>query len=155
MSENASSNSIDQKPTNIFEKYYLSIEVTKQKLTENIKSVSSNDVNITKSNTFHSLLIYYIIPYLSPKDLINFKLCNKLVNSLINSKAIIQSVISYSTKSFNSPEIRYNIWSHYLQIEKYKNEIYKGKQFINENNKDEEYYNELIKKVDLIKKKTK
>ena len=153
MSENASSNSIDQKPTNIFEKYYLSIEVTKQKLTENIKSVSSNDVNITKSNTFHSLLIYYIIPYLSPKDLINFKLCNKLVNSLINSKAIIQSVISYSTKSFNSPEIRYNIWSHYLQIEKYKNEIYKGKQFINENNKDEEYYNELIKKVDLIKKK--
>ena len=160
MSENASSNSIDQKPTNIFEKYYLSIEVTKQKLTENIKSsttslssVSSNNINITKSNTFHSLLIYCIIPYLSPKDLINFKLCNKLVNSLINSKAIIQSVISYSTKSFNSPEIRYNIWSHYLQIEKYKKEIYKGKQFINENNKDEEYYNELIKKVDLIKKK--
>ena len=149
MSLNGSINSNGNKQINIFEKYYLSILENEKNLfdshlslTSSMITTSSNNINIKKSNIFHSLLIHYIIPYLTPKELINFKLCNKLVSSLINPKAIIQSVISYSTKP----------WSKYLEIEKYKEHIFKDKKFIDEKNKDEEFYNEMLKKVELIKK---
>ena len=160
MSLNGSLNSNGQKQVNIFEKYYLSILDNEKSLFDSHLSLTSstiintsNNINIKKSNIFHSILIHYIIPYLTPKELINFKLCNKLVSSLINPKAIIQSVISYSTKPFPNHNIRYNIWSKYLEIEKYKENIYKDKKFIDEKNKDEEFYNEMIKKVELIKQK--
>ena len=159
MSLNGSINSNGNKQINIFEKYYLSILENEKNLfdshlslTSSMITTSSNNINIKKSNIFHSLLIHYIIPYLTPKELINFKLCNKLVSSLINPKAIIQSVISYSTKPFPNYNIRYNIWSKYLEIEKYKEHIFKDKKFIDEKNKDEEFYNEMLKKVELIKK---
>ena len=159
MSLNGSINSNGNKQINIFEKYYLSILENEKNLfdshlslTSSMITTSSNNINIKKSNIFHSLLIHYIIPYLTPKELINFKLCNKLVSSLINPKAIIQSVISYSTKPFPNHNIRYNIWSKYLEIEKYKEHLFKDKKFIDEKNKDEEFYNEMLKKVELIKK---
>ena len=160
MSLNGSLNSNGHKQVNIFEKYYLSIVDNEKSIFDSQISLSSsnifatsNNINIKKSNIFHSILISYIIPYLNPKELINFKLCNKLVSSLINPKAIIQSVISYSTKPFPNCNIRYNIFSKYLEIEKYKEHIYKDKKFINEKNKDEEFYNEVKKKVELIKNK--
>ena len=124
MSLNHSIDSIGKNKINIFDKYYLC--VYEQNNIESTKSIStylitqqSNNMNIQISNDFQFILIHYIIPYLCPNDLINFKLCSKLVNSLINKKAIDQCIISYSTKNFPSNEIRYNIWSNYLGIEKY------------------------------------
>ena len=158
MSLNHSNDSIDENKINIFDKFYLC--VNDQNNIESTKSISSYlitqqsiNMNVEKSNSFHFILIHYIIPYLTPNDLINFKLCNKLVSSLINQKAIDQCIISYSTKIFPSNEIRYNIWSNYLGIEEYKKKKFKEIKFKDEKNKDEEYYNELLKKVNLIKQK--
>ena len=158
MTLNHSNDSIDENKINIFDKFYLciyeqnNIEITKS-ISSYLITQQSNNMNIQISNSFHFILIHYIIPYLCPNDLINFKLCNKLVSSLINKKAIDQCIISYSTKNFPSNEIRYNIWSNYLGIEKYKNEKFKEINFKDKKNKDEEYYKELLKKVNLIKEK--
>ena len=158
MSLNHSIDSISDNKINIFDKFYLC--VNDQNNIESTKSISSYlitqqsiNMNVEKSYSFHFILIHYIIPYLTPNDLINFKLCNKLVSSLINQKAIDQCIISYSTKNFSSNEIRYKIWSNYLEIEEYKKKKFKEIKFKDEKNKDEEYYNELLKKVNLIKQK--
>ena len=154
-----SSFDLNENKVNIFDKYYLSIfnnEInpiqSSSSLSSYITTQHSENIDIKQSNNFHSILTHYIIPYLSPNDLLNFKLCNKLVCSLINQKAINQNIISNSTKGFPSNNIRYKIWSFYLGIENYKKEIFKDKQFINEDKKDEEYYNETLKIVELIKK---
>ena len=110
---NHSIDSISDNKINIFDKFYLcvndqnNIEITKS-ISSYLITQQSINMNVEKSNSFHFILIHYIIPYLTPNDLINFKLCNKLVSSLINPKAIIQSVISYSTKPFPNYNIRYN-----------------------------------------------
>ena len=158
MSLNHSIDSISDNKINIFDKFYLcvndqnNIEITKS-ISSYLITQQSINMNVEKSNSFHFILIHYIIPYLTPNDLINFKLCNKLVSSLINQKAIDQCIISYSTKNFSSNEIRYKIWSNYLGIEEYKKKKFKEIKFKDEKNKDEEYYNELLKKVNLIKQK--
>ena len=116
---------------NIFQKYYLP-KVPKEEnkkidyldytsfLSSSVKKPQKQNDNLIISNTFTKLFYNSIIPYLSPKDLINFKLCNKITNSFISKKALNVCIISNSTKNFSSPKERSNIWNHYLKLEKYQ-----------------------------------
>jgi hypothetical protein len=102
-----------------------------------------------------------IIPYLSPKDLINFKLCNKITNSFISKKALNICIISNSTKNFSSPKERSNIWNHYLKLEKYQSQLFQEEKdkfnlgiLEEENNnkeKDKLYFDISVKIIEIIK----
>ena len=115
---------------NIFEKYYLpKSQEEKNKKIDNLDYISflssTNKKPVTEkedveiSNVFTKIFYNSIIPYLLPKDLISFKLCNKITNSFISNKAINICIMSKSTKNFISPNEREKIWNHYLKMEKY------------------------------------
>ena len=159
---------------NIFEKYYLpKNQEEKSKKSDNLdyisflsstkKPVTEKD-SIEISNKFTKIFYNSIIPYLSPKDLISFKLCNKITNSFISNKAINICIISKSTKNFISHKEREKIWNHYLKMEKYKTQLFKDEinkfnlDILDEQNtdnnikeKDIMYFNISVKLIELIK----
>ena len=159
---------------NIFEKYYLpKNQEEKSKKIDNLdyisflsstkKPVIEKD-SIEISNKFTKIFYNSIIPYLSPKDLISFKLCNKITNSFISNKAINICIISKSTKNFISHKEREKIWNHYLKMEKYKTQLFKDEinkfnlDILDEQNTDNNikekdilYFNISVKLIELIK----
>ena len=168
---------IENKETNIFQKYYLpkAQETSNKKidyldytsyLSSQIKNQQKQkDNSASISNTFTKIFYNCIIPYLTPKDLISFKLCNKITNSFISKKAINICLISKSTKNFCSPKERENIWNHYLNIDKYKSKlfdedknkfnVYNEDEEVNinskEKNKDIQYFNIALDLIEIIK----
>ena len=86
----------------LFEKYYLK-QANKPNLSSstNISQNSSkstlsssqilnitSDINLEKANNFTKCFNNSVVPYLSINDLINLKKCSKLLNLIINEKAI-------------------------------------------------------------------
>ena len=164
---------INTNDINIFQKYYLpkNQEEDNKKIdyldyssflsTANKKQERPKR-NIKTTNIFTKMFYNYIIPYLSPKDLIAFKLCNKITNNFISKKAISICIISKSTKNFFSFKERQIIWSYYLKLDKYKFQLFQEdkNKFIfdildeqNNNSKDKEilYYNIAVKLIEMIK----
>ena len=103
---------INNNENNIFQKYYLpkTQEEENKKidyldytsfLSSSVKKPQKQNDNLIISNIFSKLFYNSIIPYLSPRDLIHFKLCNKITNSFISKKAINICIISNSTKNFS------------------------------------------------------
>jgi hypothetical protein len=157
---------------NIFQKYYLP-KVPKEEekkidyldytsfLSSSVKKPQKQNENLIISNTFTKLFYNSIIPYLSPRDLIHFKLCNKITNSFISKKAINICIISNSTKNFSSPKVRESIWNHYLKLEKYKSQLFQDENdkfnlgiLEDDNNnkeKDKLYFDISVKLIEIIK----
>ena len=131
--ENENSN----KKINIFQKYYLpkENEVKEKKkidyldyssfVSTSMKKIPKEDINISMTTKFTKIFYNCIIPYLSLKDLISFKKCNKITNSFISKKAINICILSNSSKNFNSPKERLSIWNHYLNLNDYKIKLFK------------------------------
>ena len=159
---------------NIFEKYYLQ-QSNKQliktpsnrSLNTSISSSSSSiqilnsDFNIDSSNNFLKCFHISVIPYLSISDLIQLKKCSKLLNSIVDEKAISLCVISNSIKNFQSNEYRMNIWSHYLDLNKFIT-LLLYKYFIKEDDienekidesKENQYYKYAGEVIDKIQNK--
>ena len=160
---------------NIFQKYYLPQkpkEITHKKidyldfssfLSTSIKEQPKEEINISMSNLFKKIFYNSIIPYLTPSDLISFKMCNKITNSFISPKAINICILSSSTKNFKSSKERSLIWNHYLNIKKFKSKLFeedsikfKYGQDININDdKDKEkdilYFDIAVKLTEMIK----
>ena len=158
---------------NIFEKFYFQQTnksttdktSSNRSLNTNISSLSSSfqslnpDFNIDTSHNFIKCFHSSVIPYLSITDLINLKKCSKLLNLIIDEKAIKICIISNSIKNFSSSEKRINIWSHYMNLNKFITVLLlkyyiKKENIENENidiNKEqEEYYKytgEIIEKI--------
>ena len=117
---------------NIFEKYYLQ-QANKLNLSssQNIshKSTKSNlsssqisntaDINIESTNYFTKCFHNSVVPYLSIKDLINLKKCSKLLNIIINQKAIDICILSNSINKFYSNEYRLSIWAYYMGLNEF------------------------------------
>ena len=164
---------INNNDINIFQKYYLPKNQEEDNKKNDYLDYSSflstankkqerPKRNIKTTNIFTKMFYNYIIPYLSPKDLIAFKLCNKITNNFISKKAISICIISKSTKNFFSFKERQIIWSYYLKLDKYKFQLFQEdkNKFIfdildeqNNNSKDKEilYYNIAVKLIEMIK----
>jgi len=154
---------------NIFEKFYLqqtNKDILKSSgnpsLNTNLSSFSSSfqtfnsDINIESSYNFIKCFHTSVIPYLSINDLIHLKKCSKLLNSMIDEKAISLCILSNSINNFSSNIFRMNIWSHYMDLKKFISVLilkYYNNEEKEENekiNKEEEYYKytgEIIKKI--------
>ena len=163
--ENINNNNI-----NIFQKYYLPQEKEiKQSnndfldyssfLSNSTNNKNKKEINISKSIKFKKIFYNSIIPYLSLKDLISFKLCSKITNSFISKKAIDICVLSNSIKKFRSSKQRTIIWNHFLNIDIYKQKLFEEDKIkfkystfnnINED-KDILYYNISIELIRAIK----
>ena len=164
---------INNNDINIFQKYYLPKNQEEENkkidyldyssfLSTVNKKPERPKRNIKTTNLFTKVFYNYIIPYLSPKDLIAFKLCNKITNNFISKKAISICIISKSTKNFISFKERQIIWSYYLKLNKYKLQLFqedKNKFIIDildekdNNSKDIDilYYNISVKLIEMIK----
>ncbi len=164
---------INNNENNIFQKYYLPKNQEEENkkidyldyssfLSTVNKKPERRKRNIKTTNLFTKVFYNYIIPYLSPKDLISFKLCNKITNNFISKKAISICIISKSTKNFVSFKERQIIWNYYLKLDKYKLQLFQedknkftldifDKPNNNEKNKDIIYYNIAIKLIEIIK----
>ena len=159
---------------NIFQKYYLpQAKPIKLKnndfsdyssfLSTTLKKQPKEEISISISIKFQKIFYNSIIPYLSPKDLISLKLCNKITNSFFSKKAIDICILSNSTKNFKSTKERLSIWNHYLNIKNYKSKLFEednikfncglnGKEIENnDNDKDKLYFNISIKLSEIIK----
>ena len=154
---------------NVFEKYCLqqsnksnksfsnnpSINTTISKLSSSIQT-NITDINIELSNNFIKCFHKSVLPFLSIKDLLELKKSSKLLNLIIDYKALRICVLSNSTINFSSKEIRLSIWSYYLNLDElisnHLSQYYK--KVINNEEKDkniEEYYNYLGKLLEKIK----
>ena len=117
---------------NLFEKYYLlqnnkpnknfTQNTAKSNLTSSQIS-NNNDINIESSNYFIKCFHNSVVPYLSIKDLINLKKCSKLLNLIINQKAINLCILSNSTNNFPSSEYRMSVWGHYMGLSEFTKSI--------------------------------
>ena len=163
---------------NIFEKYYLQQQQqnNKQNLSTSMNvsqttttSLSSSqiinntneiNINIESSNNFTKCFHNEVVPFLSIKDLINLKKCSKLLNIIINQKAIDICILSNSTHKFSSNENRLSIWSYYMGlndfsktlISQYFNKNGEKNEIINVNEKEKEYYKYISDIIDKINK---
>ena len=109
---------------NVFEKFCLqqsnklfrssstnpSINTTISKLSSLQTNIT--DINIEYSNYFIKCFHKSVIPFLSIKDLLELKKCSKLLNLIIDEKAIKICILSNSINNFPSNELRMSIWSH-------------------------------------------
>ena len=161
----------NQQSFNIFEKYYLQqtnklarTSSLNRSFNTSISSLSSSfqtnniDINVESSDTFIKCFHSSVIPYLSISDLIELKKCSKLLNTIIDKKAINICIISNSTKNFAKNEYRMNIWSHYMDLDKFIKVLllkyYNGEKEDNDNNiniMEEEYYKYTGKIIEKIK----
>ena len=137
---------------NIFEKYYLQQTnkpahrlSIKRSLNTSLSSLSSSfqtnntDINLESSNTFIKCFNSSVIPYLSVLDVIQLKKCSKLLNTIIDKKAINICIISNSTKNYPTNEYRMAVWSHYMDLDKFI-KVLLFKYF----NKENQEYNENL-----------
>ena len=159
---------------NIFQKYYLpQAKPIKLKnndfsdyssfLSTTLKKQPKEEISISISLKFQKIFYNSIIPYLSPKDLISLKLCNKITNSFFSKKAIDICILSNSTKNFKSTKERLSIWNHYLNIKNYKSKLFEEDNIKfncglnekeienNDNDKDKLYFNISVKLSEIIK----
>ena len=158
---------------NIFQKYYLPQQKKETKQKQNIdyldfssflstkkKEETKDEINISMSMKFKKIFFNSIIPYLSPSDLISFKMCSKITNSFITPKAMSICILTYSSKNFKTHKERSSIWNHYLKIEQYKSKLFeedsaKFNYGINNNdnkdNKDILYFNQAVNLTEIIK----
>ena len=164
---------INNNENNIFQKYYLPKNQEEENkkidyldytsfLSKSNKNPKRTKKNLNIPNIFTKVFYNYIIPYLSPKDLISFKICNKITNNFISKKAISICIISKSTKNFVSFKERQIIWNYYLKLDKYKFQLFqedKNKFTLDildksnnyEKDKDIIYYNIAVKLIEIIK----
>ena len=154
---------------NLFEKYYL-LQNNKSNLSSSVNishtttkaSLSSsqtsnnNDINLESSNYFTKCFHNSVVPYLSIKDLINLKKCSKLLNSIINQKAINLCILSNSTNNFPSNEYRMSVWGYYMGLSEFTKSLlsqYFKKDDIKDNEETEkEYYKFITDIIEKIKK---
>ena len=173
--ENKKKNEDLNNKENIFQKYYLphKKEIKNKNidfldytsfLSTSKMNESKEEINITMSIKFKKIFYNSIIPYLSPKDLISFKICSKITNSFITKKAIDICIISNSSKNFKSPKQRSSIWKYYLNIDNFKSKLFEEDKIkfdcgITDNNnsnnindnKDIIYYNIAVELTEIIK----
>ena len=164
---------LNNNENNIFQKYYLPKNQEEENkkidyldytsfLSKSNKNPQRTKKNLNIPNIFTKVFYNYIIPYLSPKDLISFKICNKITNNFISKKAISICIISKSTKNFVSFKERQIIWNYYLKLDKYKFQLFQedknkftldilDKSNNNEKDKDIIYYNIAVKLIEIIK----
>ena len=154
---------------NVFEKFFLqqtnknnksfsnnpSINTTISKISSSIQT-NITDINIELSNNFIKCFNKSVLPFLSLKDLLELKKCSKLLNTIIDYKALSICVLSNSTNNFLSKEIRISIWSYYMNLDEFISEhlsqYYKKANNNKEKEKNiEEYYNYLGQLVEKIK----
>ena len=158
-------NSID---TNLSD--YLSLLSTSKENNINIKTQNNNkniiiSLPATKKNNFSKIFRNYISPYFTLNDLISLKKCNKMFNFLIDKKAINLCVISNTIKKIKSIELRGTIWYHYLKIKDFNKELFENEKNkfkdndinnnIDEEKKEEIFYNKSVKIINQIKNKEK
>ena len=161
MSKDNENNQIE----NLFAKFYLqqtndskksknnSISPTPQALTTS-QMPANNDVNVESSNYFSKCFANSVVPYLSIVDLINLKKCSKLLNIIINPKAIKICILSNSINNFPSIENRISIWEHYMSYKDFTSEIFN--KYLTEDEKDlkkneEKYFKYLSEIIEKIK----
>ena len=157
---------------NIFEKYYLQQANKSNLSSQNIShsSTKSNlsssqasnatDINIESTNYFTKCFHNSVVPYLSIKDLINLKKCSKLLNIIINQKAINLCILSNSTNNFTSNKYRLSVWAHYMGLNDFTKSLilqYFKKEEDKNNIKDwdeteKEYYKYITDIIEKIKK---
>ena len=154
---------------NVFEKFCLqqsnklfrssstnpSINTTISKLSSLQTNIT--DINIEYSNYFIKCFHKSVIPFLSIKDLLELKKCSKLLNLIIDEKAIKICILSNSINNFPSNELRMSIWSHYMDLDEFILEHF-GKYFKSNENIEideqlEDYYTYLAQIIEKIKEK--
>ena len=152
-------------PENLFEKYYLQQTNIPNKnkimpqshMTQNLTSsqISTNtDINVESSNYFSKCFTNSVIPYLSLIDLINLKKCSKLLNMIVNSKAIKICILSNSINNFHSKEIRISIWKHYMSYDNFTEKLlsnYLNSEEEDQKKREEIYYKYLSQIIEKIK----
>ena len=150
---------------NLFEKFYLqqtnepnkSKNIPQSHTSHNLTSSqlsANNDINVERSNYFSKCFANSVIPYLSIIDVINLKRCSKLLNIIVNPKAIKICILSNSINNFPSKEIRMSIWQHYMSYENFTSTLlskYLITEEKDENKREEIYYKYLSQIIEKIK----
>ena len=158
--EDSLNNDINKINVNLFEKYYLqqtnnynNSSSLRNSLNSNnsntsLSKISNNtDINIDSSNFFIKCFNKSVIPYLSITDLINLKKCSKLLNLIVNQKAVNICILSNSTKNFPSNKYRVSVWGYYMGLKDFTSSIiskyfikYNEKKSKNSNEEEKDYY---------------
>ena len=155
----------NNQPENLFEKFYLqqtgepnkSKNLPQSQASHNLTSSqlsANNDINVESSNYFSKCFANSVIPYLSIVDVINLKKCSKLLNIIVNPKAIKICILSNSINNFPSKENRMSIWQHYMSYEIFTSSLlskYLISEEKDESKKEEIYYKYLSKIIEKIK----
>ena len=155
---------------NLFEKYYLqqtnksilsssvnnSQTSTKSSLTSSQIS-NITDINLESSNNFTKCFNNSVVPYLSINDLLNLKKCSKLLNLIINQKAINICILSNSIKEFPSNEYRISVWGHYMGLSDFTKSLLsqyfkKENEIENFDEAEKNYYKYISQIIEKIKK---
>ena len=153
---------------NIFEKYYLqqanklnlsssqniSHNTTKSNLSSSQIS-NTADINIESTNYFTKCFHNSVVPYLSIKDLINLKKCSKLLNIIINQKAINLCILSNSTNNFTSNKYRLSVWAYYMGLDNFTKSLilqyFKKEEIKDWDETEKEYYKYITDIIEKIK----
>jgi len=155
----------NNQPENLFAKFYLqqtnepnkSKNIPQSHTSHNLTSSqlsANNDINVERSNYFSKCFANSVIPYLSIVDVINLKKCSKLLNIIVNPKAIKICILSNSINNFPSKEIRMSIWQHYMSYENFTSTLlskYLITEEKDENKREEIYYKYLSQIIEKIK----
>ena len=155
---------------NLFEKYYLK-QANKPNLSSstnisqnsNKSTLSSSqilnisDINLEKANNFTKCFNNSVVPYLSINDLISLKKCSKLLNLIINEKAINICILSNSIKNFSSNQYRMSVWGHYMGLNDFTKSLLsqyfqKENEIKNFEETEKNYYKYISEIIEKIKK---
>ena len=154
----------NNQPENLFAKFYLQ-QTNEPNKSKNIPQThahnltssqlsANNDINVERSNYFSKCFANSVIPYLSIVDVINLKKCSKLLNIIVNPKAIKICILSNSINNFPSKENRMSIWQHYMSYENFTSTLlskYLITEEKDENKREEIYYKYLSQIIEKIK----
>ena len=158
-------NENNQIAENLFEKVYLQqtdeYKITKSnsqsKFSQNLttsQTSANTDINVESSNYFAKCFANSVIPYLSIIDVINLKKCSKLLNIIVNQKAIKICILSNSINNFPSKENRISIWEYYMHYSNFTSELfnkYLPEKEENQKNNEDKYYKYLSNIIEKIK----
>ena len=158
-------NENNQIAENLFEKFYLQqtdeYKITKSnsqsKFSQNLttsQTSANTDINVESSNYFAKCFANSVIPYLSIIDVINLKKCSKLLNIIVNQKAIKICILSNSINNFPSKENRISIWEYYMHYSNFTSELfnkYLPEKEENQKNNEDKYYKYLSNIIEKIK----
>ena len=156
---------------NLFEKYYLqqnnktnlssSINISQSTTKSSLNSSqisNTTDINIESSNNFTKCFHNSVVPYLSITDLINLKKCSKLLNLIVNQKAINICILSNSVNNFPSNEYRLSVWGYYMGLNEftktlltqYFNKNIENDEKIDLNEEEKKYYKYILGIIEKI-----